>query len=311
MTEHDSQYLGRTCCNRLAQVGGLVAQAFASAQIEVDTRVSTEQFFAFWDAIGKLSPADVGVRFANEMPVHEYPVSSLAALHSPDIRTALEKTVRYKRLCGLTEVTIEHRANEVSITTTWLHAVRATPLRLVDLVLASQLAMLRHGTGHALAPKRVELMRKRADEPMLERFFGCSIRFEATHDALVLDERSLAMPFVTRNDDLLATLLPGLEARLASLMTHTFLENVRAAVVRRMRGEKPSVEKIARELSMSTRTLQRRLTEHGVSYQIVLDRKNHWRSSWPTCGATGSSGHCDEIQWQPLSGRSEWRRFGA
>ena len=128
--------------------------------------------------------------------------------------------------------------------------------------LASQLVLLQRGTGLALAPKRVELSRAPGDEPMLMRFFGCPIRFRAGRDALVLAADVLQAPFVTHNADLLAALLPGLDERLPP---RSFVAEVEAVVARRMSGERPSVEKIAKGLSMSTRTLQRRLGEHGVS----------------------------------------------
>jgi AraC-like DNA-binding protein len=38
-----------------------------------------------------------------------------------------------------------------------------------------------------------------------------------------------------------------------------------------MTGERPSVDKVAREMRMSPRTLQRRLGELGSSYQVLLD----------------------------------------
>jgi AraC-like DNA-binding protein len=38
-----------------------------------------------------------------------------------------------------------------------------------------------------------------------------------------------------------------------------------------MTGERPSVEKVARELGMSPRSLQRRLAELGTTYQTLLD----------------------------------------
>jgi AraC-like DNA-binding protein len=38
-----------------------------------------------------------------------------------------------------------------------------------------------------------------------------------------------------------------------------------------MTGERPSVEKVAHEMRMSARTLQRRLGELGTSYQSILD----------------------------------------
>jgi len=38
-----------------------------------------------------------------------------------------------------------------------------------------------------------------------------------------------------------------------------------------MTGERPSIDKVARELGLSARTLQRRLGELGTTYQALLD----------------------------------------
>lgn len=260
---------------RLARIGANAAHAITAARVPSSGELSTEQFFAFWEALGASSPSDVGLRLARETQVHEYDISSLAALHSPDLGTALTKFARYKRLCGPKDMAIDTKGKEVAIHTTYLHAPGPTPPRLVDASLASLLVLLQRGSGLPLAPKRVELSRARSDEPMLLRFFGCPLRFRAKRDALVLEERLLTTPFITHNADLLQVLVPSLEQRLAPLEQGSLLEQVRRVVARRMTGERPSLAKVARELSISTRTLQRRLGELGVSYQHVLDEVRH------------------------------------
>jgi AraC-like DNA-binding protein len=260
---------------RLARVGANVAHATAAARAPSGGGLSTAQFFAFWETLGACSPADVGLRLASETRVHEYDISSLAALHSPDLGTALTKLARYKRLCGPKDMAIDTDGGEVAIHTTYRHAPGAVPPRLVDASLASLLVLLQRGSGLALAPKRVELSRTRNDEPMLLRFFGCPLRFRAKRDALVLAAPLLATPFVTHNAELLQVLVPSLDQKLAPLEEGAFVEQVRAVVARRMAGERPSVAKVARELSLSARTLQRRLGELGLSYQHVLDEVRH------------------------------------
>ena len=257
---------------RLLRLGANVSHATAAARVPASGEVTTEQFFDFWDAIGTSSPLDVGLRLARETHVHEYDLSSLAALHSPDVETALTKIARYKRLCGPKDLVVERKGKEITVHTAWLHASRPAPARLVEASLASLLVLLQRGTGLPLAPKRLELVRARADEPMLLRFFGCALRFRAKHDALVFDEALLATPFVTHNADLLGALVPSLEARLPA---RSFVDEVRAVVARRMSGERPSVEKVAHELALSPRTLQRRLGELGTSYQRLLDEVRH------------------------------------
>jgi AraC-like DNA-binding protein len=259
---------------RLEELGGNVAHAALAARVPASGEVDTERFFAFWESLGASSPPDIGLRLATRTQVHEYDVSSLAALHSPDLRTALDKLARYKRLCGPKDLSVEVDAREAAISTVWLRTSAPSPPRLVDASLASLLVLLQRGTGLPIAPKRVELTRSRADEAMLARFFDCPLRFRARRDALVLDARALDTPFVTHNADLLRALLPSLEQQVASARS-TFVDEVRAVVRRRMSGERPSVGKVARELSLSPRTLQRRLGEHGETYQQVLDGVRH------------------------------------
>lgn len=143
----DVVYLSPGVRSRLKRLGANVAHAVLAARAPKSGEVTTEQFFAFWEALEASSPPDVGLRLATETQVHEYDVSSLAALHSPDLRTALTKIARYKRLCGPKDLAIDVNAKEVAIYTTWRHTSRPMPPRLVDGSLASLLVLFSVGLG--------------------------------------------------------------------------------------------------------------------------------------------------------------------
>ena len=66
-------------------------------------------------------------------------------------------------------------------------------------------------------------------------------------------------------------LVPSLESALAEVAARSVADDVRAALSCVMNGERPSVEKVARALRTSVRTLQRRLGQAGTSYQVLLD----------------------------------------
>ena len=176
---------------RLRELGANTEHARNVARVTPGSEVPTDTFFAFWDALGASSPADVGLRLATTTTPSDYDLASLAALCSPDVRTALEKLGRYKRLCGPKDLVVETRGDEIAVHTVWEHATTVSPVRLVDASLASLLVLLQRGTGQAIAPKRVELTRTRAEEPMLLRFYGCPLRFRASHDALVFEADAL------------------------------------------------------------------------------------------------------------------------
>lgn len=236
-------------------------------------RVSTAEFFGLWRTIEELVPArDLGLRLGAEALPHKYDIASMAALHAPTVGAALEKLAKYKRLVCPEEVSVAVARREARIGFHWWLAEGEPPRLLVDGTFASILALLRRGTEKNITPIRVELARRRMDAGLLAHHFGCEIRFDAPADLLVLPEATLAEPFVTHNADLLALLLPGLDAELAEEgRRRSLADEVRLALCRRMCGERPSVDKVAKEMRMSPRTLQRRLGEAGTSYQRLLD----------------------------------------
>ncbi|MDY7226992.1 AraC family transcriptional regulator [Hyalangium rubrum] len=237
-------------------------------------RLTVAEFFAFWRALEQVGARrDLGVRLGGEAPPHQFDVASLAALHAPTLGEAFQKFARYKRVVCGEQVTIDRGDGEARVGFHWLHIEEALPLLLVDATFSSLVALGRRGTGQPLTPLRIELARSRSDEAMFRQHFGCEIRFDAPLDFLVFEESALARPFITHNADLLALMVPGLEAALTeSLSSASVADDVRSILGRRMCGERPSVDKVAREMRMSSRTLQRRLEQLGTSYQGLLDQ---------------------------------------
>lgn len=261
-----------------------------SSVLSTRSRVSTAAFFELWNAIEAAAPGrDLGLRLGSEALPHKYDIASMAALHSPTLGDAFEKLAKFKALVCPESVTIRVAKGEARIRFHWTLSAGAapspsrraggpapsdgtSPRLLVDATFASVVALAQRGTGRELRPLRIELARRKADAMMLQRHFGCPIVFGAPLDLVVFPKSALAERFVTHNADLLALLLPGLEAELETQARERSLaDDVRIALCRRMCGERPSVEKVAEELHVSTRTLQRRLGESGTSYQRLLD----------------------------------------
>jgi AraC-like DNA-binding protein len=235
--------------------------------------VTTGEFFAFWRALGDIGVArDLGLRIGGEAQPHQQHVASMAALHSPNLGEALKRLARYKRLVCPEQITIDVVRGEARLRFEWLLADEGPPAMLIDGVFAGVALLARRGTGKPIAPRRIELARRRADEPMLRKHFGCDVRFDAPLDRMVFDAKALDEPFVTHNAELLEVIVPGLEVALnEGASRRSLADDVRTALSQRISGERPAVEKVARALGMSPRTLQRRLEQLGTSYQELLD----------------------------------------
>jgi AraC-like DNA-binding protein len=97
------------------------------------------------------------------------------------------------------------------------------------------------------------------------------VTFDAPRNALVFRTTDIDGAFQTYNADLLAAIAPQLEAELSQhLSQNTISARVKIALKRLLAGQRPSIRAVARDLHMSTRTLQRRLTEEGISFQELM-----------------------------------------
>jgi AraC-like DNA-binding protein len=255
------------------QRAGLAAETFAQPRV----LLTTEEFFALWRAIGVLSPDPSHVlAMGTAGKGEQFDPIILAALSSGSFGEAIAKMALYKTLSCPEEIVHVHANGELSIQFKWLLAQDDEPESLRDHCFAWVLTIARHGTGTEIMPVRLELMGPRAKVAHLEKHFGCAVRFGAAQNAIVFRASDAALPFVTRNEELLAMLAPQLDAELKLHRgEETFPERVRMKLQQKLAGRKPKMQEVARELKMSSRTLQRRLQDAGYSFQQVLEEARH------------------------------------
>jgi AraC-like DNA-binding protein len=235
--------------------------------------VTTGELFALWRAIAEVSgdPA-IGLKVGTEERIERYSPSAIAALYSRSFRDSLRRMARYKQLTCPEEIDIVERNGECAIQFKWLLASEPEPETLIDLCFAWTVRIGKHGAGPSLNPKRVELRRPEAHRQLFEEHFQCPVKFEAGHNALIFSGADIDRPFLTHNPELLAMVAPQLEAELAyQLAQQTLPGQVKATLKRMLAGRRPAVQDVARELRLSPRTLQRRLTEAGLTFQQLLE----------------------------------------
>ena len=235
--------------------------------------VSTEEFFALHQGIAEASnDPGFGLKLGTLERVEHYDPTKIIALSARSFRDAVERLSRYKQLTCPEELRLVDRGNECAVQFVWLLAHEKEPPLLVDVCFAWIVAMAQRGIGRPLSPKRVELQRAPAHREMYEAHFRCPVKFKSNQNALIFSSPDMELPFVTYNADLLAAVAPQLEAELREqLAQKTFTEQPKGILKRLLAGQRPGIDDLARELHLSTRTLQRRLTEQGITFQRLLE----------------------------------------
>jgi AraC-like DNA-binding protein len=214
----------------------------------------------------------IGLALGSEPRFERNDPAAIAALCSESFHDALARMARYKQLTCPEEIRVEGSPQETAVEFAWLLARQAEPPVLVDLCFAWILAIGRRGTGIPLAPRRLTLTRPSGHRKLLETHFGCHVHFEADRNALVFRTSDLERPFVTHNAELLGMIAPQLEAELgARASDQTLGERVKGTVKRGLAGQRPTIRFVAQRLGMSSRTLQRRLTEEGATFQELVE----------------------------------------
>jgi AraC-like DNA-binding protein len=272
--------ISRRIPQKLAELGVSLTAVVEQAQLPVGffsqekIIATTEQLFAFWRAVETVSgDPGIGFKVGTEDRVERYDPAAIAALCSHSFLDALQRMARYKQLtCPEKIIVSSSHDGECTVKFEWLLAREAEPKALVDLCLSWILSIGRRGVGANIAPLRVELTRDPEHQEMLESFYRCRINFRADRNALVFRSTDLDRSFVTHNADLVALISPQLDAELDEYRSsRTITEQAKSVMKRLLAGQRPSIDEVARQMGLSSRTLQRRLTEKGVRFQQLLE----------------------------------------
>ncbi|MEM6732369.1 MAG: AraC family transcriptional regulator, partial [Myxococcota bacterium] len=200
--------------------------------------------------------------------------------HSPTLREGLSRAPRYQRLFTNAGGSELHEEQGDACIRLWNNVLRPIlPRQNAEWALSAFWKMVRTYAGDSLKLRNVRFRHARPDSTATHvQVFGVEPRFSCTHNELVLDPADLDRTSVVESsapatyqalleqaDSQLRELQPPVEER------SDFVREVLLTAADELRGGHPKVERIARRLALSTRSLQRQLTEQGTSFRAVVD----------------------------------------
>jgi len=108
--------------------------------------------------------------------------------------------------------------------------------------------------------------------PAVEAYFKCPVTFRADVDALVFDRETMMRPNPMADDGVYRFFESYLEEELGRRDQEDALDaRIKLQVSERLSDGVPTISEIAGGLGLSGRTLQRRLSESGLSFQSLVD----------------------------------------
>src|SRR2546428_1950604 len=243
---------------------GLPAGFFQQEKIYV----TTAELFALWRAVGEMSGDPViGLKLGAEARLERYDPAAIAAVCSRSFRDAVQRIAFYKQLTCPEEIRIRTVRDETSVEFAFIQAEGDEPDVLVDICLSWIFSIGHRGTEGNVKPLRVELIRPVRHREVLEAHFGSRVRFKAERNVLVFRSSDLDRPFTTHNAELLKVIGAQLETEVqARNASPDAGEQVKQTLRQSLAGRRPTLQHVAKELHLSVRTLQRRLTDAGLRF---------------------------------------------
>ncbi|HEU4534643.1 MAG TPA: AraC family transcriptional regulator ligand-binding domain-containing protein, partial [Polyangiaceae bacterium] len=238
-------------------------------------RIATDLLCAVWRAAAERSRDPL---FGVHVGAHFTSALNLGAVgflmrHSPTVRDALGYASRYANLVeNQKAVHLEPCGHDVALVgdtnprpPLWSH-------HSAESRMAAAVSLLRDWAGPRFALRRVEFHHPRADGALLEAFFGCKVLFSRSADRMIVSADTLAAPLATHDAELHAFFRAQADALLsAQPACENVRERLRRSLIEALPHGAPSLAEAAHALSLSPRTLQRRLGEVGMSFRDALD----------------------------------------
>lgn len=248
--------------------GGLPGDLFARDK----ATLSTEEYFRLWRALEEeTADPTLPLRIGLVLTVESFDPPVFAALCSSNLNVALGRIAHYKRLVMPMRLRVKISAPETTLDIEWLDAQDEVPPSLVGMELVYFVQLARIATRHRVTPLEVTSPRSLESEEVYSEYFGVPLS-RANRVSITFSAEDATRPFLTANERMWDFFEPDLRRRLSELDERaTTSERVRVALLDLLPSGEASMTVVAKRLGTSTRTLQRRLKQEGVSFQAVLN----------------------------------------
>jgi AraC-like DNA-binding protein len=226
-------------------------------------------------AADALGDASLGLRLGASHEAGDHGMIGFIALNSPTLRDALSNIRRYFQVLGEGEdIELVRHGPHVALrfreTDPNLRGLRHNS----DYIAASIVRICRQITQRQrLAPLSAEFVHRRPKQEIdYQRYLGCAPKFGAEWDAVVFTNEALQLPVIRADNKLLRVLENACRKVLGPApRKDDIVYDVRELITDGLARGTAQFDVVARELNMSSKTLERRLTERDTNFSTLLD----------------------------------------
>jgi len=239
-----------------------------------DSHIPIETYLRIQDEAAKyINDSYFGLHMGEFAEMGSWSILGYMMMNCKNLGDAFEKSERYSRIIGnFIQARAEPQSKKIKI-------IFSTPLLKVsmsrhcfDASLSSGIRLMRSLTSTDIHPLEVSFTSGApASKSEYERVFQCPVLFGQKENSFTVDTNFIAMPIPMANPGLLEYFERYAENFLTEMErkdTHT--RAVTKIILSHLDDEGLSINKVAKEMAVSVRTLQNKLEEEGVIFSNLL-----------------------------------------
>jgi AraC-like DNA-binding protein len=199
----------------------------------------------------------------------------LLAASCKNVRDAIEMLCKYNdTLTGAFKFSFESGEKEGKFIfdphPLWEESNLESARQAVDMLMSGWTKALHEAAGKKMHPLRTEMRYAPRFEQEYKQILGTTVIFQRPHNCFVFSKEYLNTPLISYDESLHAVFNALLQQKQKKLETkHTLAERIKELIVSKFKGQITHIDIVASHLCMTTRTLQRKLTEEQTSYRKI------------------------------------------
>ena len=247
---------------------GLTDQQLNESNKLVDTR-EYEQLYLL--AEQQLSTKMIGFEFGQTIEPDRWGVLGYIVHTAPSLQAALECQYQYQSLAGNVGIPL-HELDGETITLMWAPSYLCS-YHTVEEVITSWVVMAKKLTNYTVNPITIYFNHACPSElSIYQDFFECNVEFDSSMNGIKISRSVLEIPLAKYNPELFSLLCDQASRVVNNLIEKSPVEVVTQFISNQLPLGVPDVDSAAKYVQMSVRTLQRKLSEHQLTYTGLVDR---------------------------------------
>jgi AraC-like DNA-binding protein len=278
----------RNLLDLLQSRGGNVQAVLAKAGVPAsiaepcDSSLSWQQFQAIIvHSCANINEPALGLYLGSQLTITTHGLLGLASISSRNVDEALQLICKYMATRSpLLTLNMQRHKQQVHLTLSELHPLDGIRHFVVETFAVALNAMLDFVSGHRYQLRQVQFaFQQPGYHALYQAFFTCPVTFSQQEHRLIFDATDLTLTSPWADRQVQHQLTAQCEQELQRWQQSQSIAGLIRLMLGRTKGQPASIEQVAAELAMSSRTLRRRLQGENTSYHNLV---NNWRQQMAT-----------------------------